>query len=175
VIWIFGYGSLVWRPSFPYVERRAARVDGWARRFWQSSMDHRGTPASPGRVVTLVRADASVWGMCHAVAADDWPAVSDALDLREQGGYLRLDVIAHLAAGDRRGPITDEVRAQMYVGPEDGAQFVGPEALADTAAIVRGARGPSGDNVTYVRELSRALAVMDAADPDVEALAALLV
>ncbi len=175
MIWVFGYGSLVWRPAFPFVERRAARVDGWARRFWQSSMDHRGTPESPGRVVTLVpAAGVSVWGMCHAVAPADWPEVARALDVREQGGYDRVDVVAHLTAGDRVGPIVAEVHASMYVGPESGPQFVGPEAIEQTAAIVRAARGPSGDNVAYVRELARALAAMGAVDPEVEALSALV-
>lgn len=175
MIWLYGYGSLVWRPAFRYAQRRAARVDGWARRFWQSSMDHRGTPEAPGRVVTLVRnPDSAVWGMCHAIAEETWPEVQAALDLREAGGYLRVDVAAHLAAGDRAGPVVETVIASMYLGPEDGAQFVGPEPLEATAAIVRGAHGPSGDNVTYVRELARALDAMDAPDPDVLALAALL-
>jgi cation transport regulator ChaC len=175
MIWVFGYGSLVWRPAFPYTERRAARIRGWARRFWQSSMDHRGTPESPGRVVTVVEAaGAELWGMCHAVAAADWPAVADALDLREAGGYLRVDVTASLAGGEVAGPVIDEVRAAMYLGPPDGPNFVGPEPREVTAAIIRGAHGPSGDNVTYVRELQRALAAMDAHDPEVDALAALL-
>jgi cation transport regulator ChaC len=43
-LWIFGYGSLVWRPAFPFAERRGAWI-GFARRFWQSSTDHRGCQA----------------------------------------------------------------------------------------------------------------------------------
>jgi cation transport regulator ChaC len=174
-VWIFGYGSLVWRPAFPYLERRAARISGWSRRFWQSSMDHRGTPEAPGRVVTLVETPgASLWGMCHAVAAAVWPEVAVALDLREAGGYLRVDVIAELAAAEVAGPIVAEIRATMYLGPPDGPQFIGPEPRDATAAVIRTARGPSGDNVAYVRELQRALAAMNAHDPEVDALAALL-
>jgi len=66
LVWVFGYGSLIWRPAMAYVARRASRIDGWARRFWQASTDHRGTVEAPGRVLTLVESDGAVWGMAYA-------------------------------------------------------------------------------------------------------------
>ena len=64
-MWLFGYGSLIWRPDIKFLAREPARLQGWVRRFWQGSHDHRGLPHSPGRVVTLVE---STHGHCDGVA-----------------------------------------------------------------------------------------------------------
>ena len=48
-MWIFGYGSLIWRPDFAFEESRIAVLMGWRRAFTQGSPDHRGTPRAPGR------------------------------------------------------------------------------------------------------------------------------
>ena len=53
-MWIFGYGSLMWTPGFPWLERRIGGIRGWARRFHQGSPDHRGTPEAPGRSLSLL-------------------------------------------------------------------------------------------------------------------------
>ena len=88
-LWLFAYGSLIWRPAFPYVERQTGWVEGFARRFWQASTDHRGVPEAPGRVVTLVpEPGARCWGVAFRVAADTSEAVLETLDRRD--GPLRF-------------------------------------------------------------------------------------
>ena len=86
---IFGYGSLCWRSDFPYADQFVGRIHGWRRLFAQQSADHRGTPAAPGLVATVLTDDeleqlslrapgeaaSSCCGMCYRVAPDDVPAV----------------------------------------------------------------------------------------------------
>src|SRR5690606_33002216 len=98
--WIFGYGSLIWRPDFAYRQARKAVLRGWQRRFWQASPDHRGVPAAPGRVVTLVeQREASCWGMAFEVAAAEWLSIIAMLDEREKNGYRPSQVSLDLDDG----------------------------------------------------------------------------
>jgi cation transport protein ChaC len=53
-LWIFGYGSLIWRPEFEFAERRPARVHGWHRALKMWSRINRGTPERPGLVFGLL-------------------------------------------------------------------------------------------------------------------------
>ena len=171
-LWIFGYGSLVWRPAFAFAERRAGFIEGFARRFWQGSTDHRGLPGAPGRVATVVQAPGAVcWGTAYRVAAAEREDVLATLDHRERGGFVREEVLVELAAPAAAAP---RVRALLYVATPDNPNYLGPAPLEQIAAQVRRSRGPSGPNVEYVVELARALREMGADDEHVYALDALL-
>ena len=165
--WVFGYGSLVWRPDFPHVERHTGWIGGWRRRFWQGSPDHRGQPHAPGRVVTLEQDRAAIcWGVVYRVSRADWDAVVVGLDHRESGGFERHEV--RVALRDRAGA---EVRALTYVAGPANPNFLGPAPLDEMLVQMRQARGKSGPNSEYVLRLAESLRAIDAPDPEVEHLA----
>jgi cation transport protein ChaC len=167
VLWVFGYGSLVWRPAFPATQQVAACVIGWKRRFWQGSTDHRGVPGAPGRVVTLLpEPGARCWGMAYAVSPEHTSAVLDTLDYREKGGYDRVRVPLHL----RDGRIIPG--GLVYRATPDNPNYLGPATIEDIAAQVVASSGPSGPNPEYVLRLAAALGDMDVDDAHVSALAA---
>lgn len=155
--WVFGYGSLIWKTDFAFLERRRARIHGWARRFWQGSHDHRGTPQAPGRVVTLVAAaGAECVGVAYRVSAD----VFDHLDQREKNGYARVRT--------RFGFDDDScVEGTVYLAQEGNEAFLGPAPELDIARHIARAHGPSGANSEYLLQLAAALRELGAEDPHV--------
>jgi cation transport regulator ChaC len=168
--WIFGYGSLIWRPAFPYVERRAASLCGWARRFWQGSPDHRGVRDAPGRVLTLVpRPEALCAGVAYRVEDAAWDEVLAILDARESGGFERRSLpIGFDVNGSARVP------ALTYVAGEGNPNFLGTAPLPAIAAQIRGARGRSGSNLGYALQMVAALRELQVDDAHVFAVADLL-
>jgi cation transport regulator ChaC len=168
-VWIFGYGSLIWRAAFPHVVRRPARIDGWSRRFWQGSTDHRGVPGAPGRVVTLVREPAAFCtGVAYGVAEPHVANVLAELDDRERGGYVRHSVPLLLASLDGEPALT--TTGWVYVADDANPNYLGPASLAEIVAVVRGAHGPSGPNLEYALRLADALRALGAEDDEVFAL-----
>jgi cation transport regulator ChaC len=168
--WVFGYGSLLFRAEFPFTERRVARIQGFSRRFWQSSPDHRGTPETPGRVVTLIESQASsVLGVAYRIARERAYAVLAELDERERAGYQRVAVEIEFTE-----PPFGRASALVYQARAENPGFVGNVDEQSIAEIVRSARGPSGDNASYVRRLAQALRELGDDDPHVFAIERLL-
>jgi glutathione-specific gamma-glutamylcyclotransferase len=162
-LWIFGYGSLIFRPDFPFVARREGFIQGWARRFWQASTDHRGTPESPGRVVTLVASEAErCWGVAYQVAPAEAERVLAQLDYRERAGYVRRTVPFYERDGSQLS-----AQVIVYVADSDNPNFVGPEEVPRIVEVVTVAQGPSGANRDYVLQLAQALLAMGVEDPHV--------
>lgn len=162
-MWIFGYGSLIWRPDLPFVESLDGIVKGWTRRFWQGSADHRGVPGDPGRVVTLVpHPGAHCWGRAYRVAPEHIDETLARLDHREKGGYSRHSVSVTNIHGDVVIP-----DALIYVAQQDNPDWLGPAPLPQIAAQIRRCVGPSGPNDAYLTRLAEALRQMGAEDPHV--------
>jgi cation transport protein ChaC len=159
-VWLFGYGSLIFKADFPFLERRPASIASWARRFWQGSHDHRGTETAPGRVLTLVPDDGAV---CAGMAYLITPEVFAHLDHREKNGYLRLAIDINFDGGG-------SAEGLVYIANEDNAAYLGEAAERDIACQIASAYGPSGRNRDYLVDLADALRVLGKDDPHVFAI-----
>ena len=167
-MWVFGYGSLIWKVGFEFEERREGFIEGWTRRFWQSSTDHRGVPDAPGRVATLVPdPDGQTWGAAYRIAAAHADEVLATLDHREKGGYDRHIVCVR----DRAGLVTEE--AIIYIGRPGNPNWAGPLPVSEIAAIIAASNGPSGSNLDYLLELHASLERIGVRDDHVAELVTL--
>jgi len=162
--WVFGYGSLIYKVDFPYLESQPASICGWVRRFWQGSHDHRGLPEAPGRVVTLApQADAVCHGMAYRVEED----VLAHLDFREKDGYQRVVTALQFADGHQQQGI-------VYIATEHNAAYLGDAPLSEIAAHIQRSAGPSGSNQDYLLRLAESLRQLAVYDEHVFELEALL-
>lgn len=171
-LWIFGYGSLVWRPAFAHSRRVPAYIDGFERRFWQASPLHRGTPNAPGRVATLLaKSTARCWGMAYEVSQEQSETVLAELDHRERTGYERVRTSLHIRGEGSSSPVHNVL---LYIASPDNENYIGPEADAVTASIIRTAVGESGENREYLEELAAWLDGMQVDEPHIKSLVACL-
>ncbi len=159
-VWLFGYGSLIFKADFPFILRRPASIRGWTRRFWQGSHDHRGTPTAPGRVVTIIAQSGAVCdGMAYLIAPD----VLDHLDHREKNGYLRLTLEINFEDGS-------SAEGLVYIAEQNNAAFLGAASELDIARQIANSRGPSGPNRDYLTNLAAALRELGKTDSHVFAI-----
>lgn len=167
--WIFGYGSLMWRPGFDHARRLPAKVHGFHRSLCIYSHVHRGTPEQPGLVLGLDRGG-SCQGVAFEVEAANWDETIAYLRAREQvtSVYLERRVSAHLAGQG------EAVHAVTYVADRSHRQYAGKLGSDDLIAHVRKGRGVSGACVDYVRNTLEHLREMRIHDPGLERIAASL-
>lgn len=150
-VWLFAYGSLIWRPDIPILAQTLATASGWTRRFWQGSHDHRGTPESPGRVVTLIAAPGQhCVGVAYQLDPDVLAGTFDALDHREKNGYERASI-------DLMTPTGTALSAVTYLAPPGNFAWLGDAPLSELARQIAGSQGPSGTNPDYLFGLADAL------------------
>lgn len=166
-LWVFGYGSLMWRPGFEFLERVPARLIGLHRALCVFSHVHRGTPERPGLVLGLDRG-----GMCRGIAFRVAAAAREKtiayLRSREQvtGVYLETMRRIELEEKARR-----QVRALCYIVDRGHVQYAGRLSLAERVHYVRQSHGRSGPNREYVLEAVRALEALGYYETDLHLLA----
>lgn len=170
-LYVFAYGSLIWRPGFAYTEMHPALLRGFHRRFCIWSRRYRGTPESPGLVLGLDRGG-SCRGVAFRVPEADAAAVLDYLQerempLTEEAVYERRVLRVTLLDSGR------EVRAVAFVADRTRASYCRPEAPAAAATIARG-RGQMGCNREYLLNTVAHLRAMGVRDAGLDRIAALL-
>ncbi|OLY79742.1 putative glutathione-specific gamma-glutamylcyclotransferase 2 [Smittium mucronatum] len=148
-------------------------IDGYVRRFWQMSHDHRGTEESPGFVVTVIERDVFLkygdedihenedfkcWGMAYKIKSGCEEEVLKHLDFREKDGYTIHKVKVY--SEDFEDPSTKHVLLNdviVYIGKEDNPSFGGPLDIPTVAQTIASSVGPSGSNYDYLINLVEAL------------------
>jgi cation transport protein ChaC len=166
-LWVFGYGSLIWRPGFEYIERLPAHVIGLHRSLCVYSFDHRGTPEQPGLVLGLDFGGACR-GIAYRVAPERRAATLAYLREREQTTAVYRETVRNIwleGKPDRR------VRAVCYVVDRGHVQYAAGLNHERQLEIVRRAHGRSGNNRDYVIETVRALEALKIIDHDLHIVA----
>lgn len=150
--WVFGYGSLMWRPGFPFIDRRTAVLHGRRRAFCIYSVHHRGTYERPGLVLGLAPGGA-VRGMAYRVAGAAWDDVYAYLREREQPTETYFETWRAVRI-DGSGPEGGQrTQALVFLSDMKHPQWAGALSLDEQAALIAGARGLSGRNIDYLRDL----------------------
>jgi len=145
--WVFGYGSLMWRPGFAFIERRTALLHGRRRAFCIYSVHHRGTYERPGLVLGLAPGG-SVRGAAYRVADRDWEAVYAYLREREQPTETYFEAWRDIHIdGDGAAP------ALVFLSDTKHPQWAGALSHEAQADLIAGSKGLSGRNIDYLRDL----------------------
>jgi glutathione-specific gamma-glutamylcyclotransferase len=169
-LWVFAYGSLMWRPGFVFEEAAHALLEGAHRTLCIYSVHHRGRKSAPGLVFGLDKGG-KCEGMAYRVARR---RAADAL------GYLqRRENITHsyhatkkpvkLLDGSHRS-----ANALCFIVDRTHWQYSGRLPLETQASIVRRAMGRSGANLDYVVSTMLHLRELGVHDPELERLMARL-
>jgi cation transport protein ChaC len=166
-LWVFGYGSLLWRPGFDFLEKVPARVTGLHRSLCVYSFVHRGTAEKPGLVLGLDRGGACR-GIAFRVAAADRAATIAYLREREQATSVYLEVLRNVTL---LGKPERTIEALTYVVDRGHAQYAGKLSLDQRLHLIRQGHGRSGPNPDYVLATVAELELLGCRDAELHALA----
>jgi cation transport protein ChaC len=166
-LWVLGYGSLMWRPGFDFLERVPARLIGFHRALCVYSFVHRGAPERPGLVLGLDRG-----GMCRGIAFRVAAAAREKtiayLRAREQVTTVYLETMRRIELEEHA---RRQVRALCFVVDRSHVQYAGRLTLAECVHHVRQGHGSSGANRDYVLETVQALEALGYRETDLHLIA----
>lgn len=169
-LWIFGYGSLMWKPGFEHAERRLARLDGYARRFGMWSWHYRGTQEVPGLVLGLDWASGkSCTGVAFRVERDAERGIRDYLQQRELISYAYFETLqtVTLLDGDQDAGTCE---ALCYILDRTHPQYAGGLSIEEQAGCISRASGRSGPNADYLHSTCSHLTELGIEDEELQAL-----
>ena len=166
-LWVFAYGSLMWRPGFAFSERANAALIGAHRSLCIYSFHHRGTAERPGLVLGLDEGGACR-GVAFRVAAEKRDETLAYLRAREQVTDVYLEAIKPVSLLDGLGR---DCEAVCYVADRGHPQYAGRLSIEAQARLVRPASGQSGTNIEYVLNTVRHLEEAGILDVELAALA----
>ena len=166
-LWVFAYGSLMWRPGFDFVERMPARVMGAHRSLCVLSHRHRGTPERPGLVLGLDRGG-TCRGLAYRVPQAKRSATIDYLREREQDTKVYREIMRTVWLLDEP---ERQVEALCFVVDRSHPQYAGRMSLDEQLHHVRQGHGQSGPNRDYVISTVHELEALGFRDADLHWLA----
>ncbi|KAH9305958.1 hypothetical protein KI387_010362 [Taxus chinensis] len=174
VMWVFGYGSLVWKPGFEYDDRVVGFIKGYKRVFDVACIDHRGTPDFPARTCTLESQEGAIcWGTAFCVngGPEKEKLALEYLERRECEYDIRAHVDFYREADHETPFLTGVLVFTSTPDKISNKYFLGPAPLEEMAGQIAKAVGPCGNNRDYLFHLEKALYDIGHVDDEVIELA----
>lgn len=151
-LWIFGYGSLVWKPDFAYKKSKVGYIKGYKRRFWHGDDFYRGDKEKLARVATLVEdQEACTWGVAYEVTDSQIEESLQYLNMREVvlGGYI-TQMVEFIPKEKGQGSLL----ALVYIATSSNPIYLGPASDKEIASQIAMCSGSTGHNIEYLVRLA---------------------
>jgi len=149
--WVFGFGSLMWRPGFDFEETSVADLFGFRSDMCFLSVHYRGTPEAPGLVCGLVEAnDASAFcrGRAFKIRKESVSQVEAYLDKRELITDIYVPSAVTIRLVDGRS-----VTARTYLSDASHEQYIGHWSVGEKAEAIATGVGSEGASLEYLENL----------------------
>ncbi|AQK64552.1 E2F transcription factor-like E2FE [Zea mays] len=178
VLWVFGYGSLIWNPGFDFDDKILGFIKGYNRTFNLACIDHRGTPEHPARTCTLETDDEAIcltfFAVGNCILCQGWSrkrAKSNYLERRECEYDQKISIDFYKEGDPLKPAVTGVLVFISTPDPIGNKYYLGPAPLQDMARQIATANGPTGYNRDYLFSMEKALAIISHEDDSILELA----